>query len=1453
MIAKQAFYIFFLLFLSNSLFAQNNPEKIIVLSDKQEEYIIGKSVCYYEDKTNELTFDDISKPGFQNNFKILNQDKANFGVTKSTFWVKFNVKRTECDIKNWQLEIDYPLLDFLNIYSLDKNTGKWQENKFGDKIPFHQREFLHRNFIFPLNLQNTASHTFFIKVKTKGSVQIPLTIRSARNLFSSNLKRELFIGIFIGLMLVIALYNLFIYFSLKDINYLYYFLAVISTTLLQTSLLGVHFQYILGNLVWLASKTIPFSTSLTIIFVNLFAINFLKIKKHSRILYRICVFFFFYGLICIPFSFFIDYNLMMKVLPSGAILAAINIFISGVYIWYKGNKSARFFTIAWFAYLIGTILLVFRNYGFVPNNFIFANSMLIGSALETVLISLALVDKFSLIKSEKEQAQARLIKSQHDNNIELKLVAKKQKNDIEIQRNLAVEKSNLLQKYDQLIKTIINSTPDLIFYKDLNSNYLGCNKAFADYLGIKQDEIIGKTEYDYYSKQEAEIFINTDKIILENKQSTYNEKWVTHADGHKICLDTIKSPFLNEEGKVIGFVGFSRDITSLMEVQKALEESEKNLINIIDNIPDAVFIHDLKGNFIEINKTGIQRYGYSRKEFLQQHVSNISVPENFKNWDNDIENLKKHGKIFFETEQVTKSGKRIPTGIQAALIQYKNQQAILAVARNITNRKNVEQELIRSEEKYRTIYENMTDIYSRTDKNQKLIFANPSFLKLFGYDNLESVIGKSILEFYYNPDDRKKLIKELEKNGQVNNYPLKLKHKDGTAIYVETNSKTILDKQGNLDGVVGVFRDVTERRMAEKVLKESEKKLSTILNSIQTGIIIIDAEQHTITDLNLVATEAFGLEKNNIIGNICHNYICPAEKGYCPISDLGQEVNNSEQVLLTKSGEKIPILKTVTPIMLNEKKYFLESFVDISKQKMAEKELKKAKETAETSNRLKSEFLANISHEIRTPMNAIIGFSEILKNDLAQFPKYKTFIDGIINGGNSLMSLINDILDLSKIEAGYLEIQKETVNLHTLVKDIEQIFSVKAKKKNILFSVEIDKNIPDLLTLDQTRVRQILLNLVGNAMKFTEKGSISINVKTPGILKILDTSKLELIFEIKDTGIGISKNQQEFIFHPFRQQDGQSTRKYKGTGLGLAITKRLVEMMDGTISIESNTNKGSVFKVHFKNVEIPDLKEKKEFSNTEKLNIENIQLKDAEILLVEDNEPNRYIIKRYLRKLNVKIYEAENGQEAIDFLKTKQPDLILMDIHMPVMDGYDTTKLIKKNNQLKSIPVIAITAYAMKEHIEKYNHIFDEYIKKPIDKTELVNTLVKYLPYTEILQKDTETKETTNKSKPEKNKYIKEFNEYVKENESLPENLKETITNELLPIYKEISEILDIEDIKLFASKIIETGKDFNIKVLMKYGIELHKFISFYQFSEIEKLVSLFPELANIIVDSSEK
>jgi signal transduction histidine kinase/DNA-binding response OmpR family regulator len=382
-----------------------------------------------------------------------------------------------------------------------------------------------------------------------------------------------------------------------------------------------------------------------------------------------------------------------------------------------------------------------------------------------------------------------------------------------------------------------------------------------------------------------------------------------------------------------------------------------------------------------------------------------------------------------------------------------------------------------------------------------------------------------------------------------------------------------------------------------------------------------------------------------------------------------------------------------------------------------EKELVEAKLQAERSSHEKTAFLANMSHEIRTPMNAILGFSELLQSDL-QDPKHRKYLQSIRSSAASLLQLINDILDMSKIEAGVMELRPEPTDTRELCDFIRTLFSEPAIKKGIRLECHIAQDVPRALLIDRVRLRQILVNLVGNAIKFTDRGSVDVRVS---FQKESDSSRVMLSIDVVDTGVGIPRDRLDVIFQPFVQAGAHREKEIQGTGLGLSIVKRLAEMMGGTVTVTSTPDTGSVFSLRFPDVLISArLPASAKISADREMDFN--QFQPATILVVDDNEANRQYIAGIFEGNHHRLIFCSTGEEAVIKAREIVPDIVLLDVRMPGMDGRQVLAEIRKNHGMEMVPAIAVTAST------QHDDFFSGYIRKPFSRRELFEELAEFLP-----------------------------------------------------------------------------------------------------------------------------
>jgi len=494
----------------------------------------------------------------------------------------------------------------------------------------------------------------------------------------------------------------------------------------------------------------------------------------------------------------------------------------------------------------------------------------------------------------------------------------------------------------------------------------------------------------------------------------------------------------------------------------------------------------------------------------------------------------------------------------------------------------------------------------------------------------------------------------------------------------------------------------------------------------------------------------------------------------------------------------------------------------------AERALLEAKDAADSANRAKSEFLANMSHEIRTPLNAVIGFSELLTTQVKD-PKQQSYLAAIQTGGRSLLTLINDILDLSKIEAGRLDIQPETVNLRLLMEEVRQIFTLKANDKKLELLVEADASLPTALLLDEARLRQVLLNLVGNAVKFTDRGHVAITARASASQETPDA--MDVLLTVSDTGIGIPAEQCETIFEAFRQQDGQSTRKYGGTGLGLTITRRLIELMRGKITVRSTIGEGSAFDITLPRVPVAANQNAAALLQTTE-SAQNIAFAGGTVLVADDVPFNRSLLREWLSQAGVSFIEAEDGEQALQLAETERPDVMLLDIRLPKIDGYEALRRLKSRPATAAIPVIALTASATTEEADKIAAAgFEGYLTKPLDIQMLFRIFARYLPVLEQSQSAIAPQEET-----------PAFDYLPKQHEQLPE-LLHVLRDELEPVWNTLHGAMDMDEIEAFAERLQVVGITYQSAGIQRYAGQLRAYAEQFDILHLETALRAYADI----------
>ncbi len=893
-----------------------------------------------------------------------------------------------------------------------------------------------------------------------------------------------------------------------------------------------------------------------------------------------------------------------------------------------------------------------------------------------------------------------------------------------------------------------------------------------------------------------------------------------------------KNIFILISSKLVGSVlsGMVVDISEKKRAEKNLQKALDNLTLASTSAKIALWNWDMINNELEWSELIDEMLGYQKNEFPRtiEAWEQAIHPDDYKKVMQLLaDHLEK--KIPYETEyRVFKKDGSVVWwhDVGTALFDSEGKSISMSGAcTDITSRKNIEADLNKSELLLTTTLDTMLEGCQIIGKDWRYIYINSAAEKQNRRSSKE-LIGNVYMEMWPGIEETFvfKIIKQSMDERSFQHLENEFTFPDGSKGWFELSIQPIPE------GIFILSHDITQRKLSEAAVVESEQRYRKLVETSRDAIFI--NQDNKIIYINSAGLQLFAAENgSDVLGRSPFDFFHPDYHEL--IKERIKKVKEGftapyvEEKIINLKGEVIDVEVVGIPFKLNDKDAVQIVLHDITELLEREKELQKAKEDAENANRAKSTFLANISHEIRTPMNSIIGFSDMLYSSLKD-EKNKKRVEAIRTSGKSLLSLINDILDLSKIEAEKLKLEPEPLNIIKLAEEVEIMFARKISEKHLDFMIETESDIPRLLLLDGLRLRQILFNLIGNAVKFTDVGHVILIIDK----KEKDENSIDLFIIVEDTGIGVPKEEQEFIFEAFAQQKDQSTKKYGGTGLGLAISKRLVEMMGGTITFESEVGKGSKFKIFIPSVKV--IEGEKSSDAVVEFDPSATLFSEGKILLVDDNKNNRSLIVDLLENSSLNIFEAVNGKEAVEIAFKELPDVILMDLRMPVMDGIEATRILRGDERTKHIPVICISASSKIILKDKdMNELFDEFLLKPVVLPNLVEVLKKYLKF-----KSGERAEA---------RHEKEVTFELSDSELsvLPEVVK-ILNEDFLARYESVSKSILVDEIEAFGNDLAMLGDKYSLRMLSDYGkkIELHASLF-----EIDKLT---PELNKFKVILSE-
>ena len=717
--------------------------------------------------------------------------------------------------------------------------------------------------------------------------------------------------------------------------------------------------------------------------------------------------------------------------------------------------------------------------------------------------------------------------------------------------------------------------------------------------------------------------------------------------------------------------------------------------------PQPAWVYDSDTlRFLEVNEAAVRSYGWSREEFLGMTLRDIRPPIEQARLDVLLAATAGRDQVATESLHRNKAGQLRRVEISSYPLEFDGHPARMVLVHDVTDRDAAQDALVRSEQKYRSVIEQLQDVFFRTDEQGLWSFLNPAWITLTGHP-VEESIGTHFLS-YVHPSDRSTLLDAFRPlaEGRLQHSVVEVRYfrREGGYRWVEASTRALHDELGRFSGTTGTLRDVTERRAADEERQRLATNIRQLLDASGEGVYGLDA-RGVVTFVNRRGSEMLGYEPEELIGRVMHevtHYSRRDGTAYpvteCPVfraASQGVPCQVDDEVMWRKDGIPLEVEYSASPVRdQGQVSGAVVNFRDITARKRAELELIVARDAAEAANRAKSDFLARMSHELRTPLNSIIGFANVLlKNKSGAFGESDiSYLTRIATNGRHLLGLINDILDLSKIEAGHMTLEMTEVSLDALVCQTVEEMEGQTRDRAVSLRAELPAHVLPFET-DVARMKQVLINLIGNALKFTDNGEVVVRLE-------VDDRGRPIRLEVRDTGIGIPPDRLDAIFNVFEQAESMITRRFGGTGLGLAISRSLCDLMGYRLEVASVEGEGTTMLIRLG-------------SGVSRSRMRTPSALPAEIrgpgaapvlatprivLVVDDDVDARVLLGDLLDEVGCQAVSAATGVEGLRLARELRPAIIFLDLLLPKISGYDVLRILKSDAVLHSTPVVIVSA-----------------------------------------------------------------------------------------------------------------------------------------------------------------
>ncbi|MEG4960016.1 MULTISPECIES: PAS domain S-box protein [unclassified Microcoleus] len=892
---------------------------------------------------------------------------------------------------------------------------------------------------------------------------------------------------------------------------------------------------------------------------------------------------------------------------------------------------------------------------------------------------------------------------------------------------------DVLKQSEERFRSLMEASAQIIWNTNAEGELVSEQLAWTAFTGQTFDNYKGWGWLDTFHSDDRAHVASVWSAALANRSLYQVEFRMRRYDGEYRYMSCRAVPILNADGSIREWVGANTDITDRKQAEEALREQQaalrdRNVLlsSILESTPDIIVVKDREGRYVALNSfvANLFFYGKPIEEIVGKDDSELmppaaAVPIMAK----DREIMKAGTTETYEEEISNGEGSNYFLTTKAAWRDGQgNILGIIAIARNINDRRQAEAELRDRNALLNSILESTPDIIVVKDRQGRYVALN-SYVANFLGKPIEEIIGKDDLELM-SPDSAREIMakdRHIMAAGITESYEEDISSHDESPTTFLTTKAPWRDANGNILGIIATTRDITDRKQAEDAIKQSEERYRSLILATSQIVWTGDSEGRC-PDMPTLRAYT-GQTVAEVVGFGWLDAIHPDDRERTAqvwmeavqtksLYDIEYRIRAADGNYRYFQGRGVPILNEDGSI-----REWIGTCTDIHDRKQAEFLMAKAKEAAEAASRAKSEFLANMSHELRTPLNGIMGYAQILQRSKVLKEEERSRIDVIYQCGSHLLTLINDILDLSKIEAQKVELMPTDFHFPAFLQGVAEMCRIRAELKGIHFHFPSSPELPIGIRADEKRLRQVLINLLSNAIKFTDEGSVTF------IVSFATEEKIR--FEIRDTGTGIAQDQLQAIFQPF-EQVGDRRRQTEGTGLGLAISKRIVELMGSTIQVQSEMNVGSIFWFDV------NLSQADEWVKTSQIDhrgqIVGIKYRKPKIVVIDDKWANRSVISNLLSPIGFEVSEANDGQEGWEKILEVQPDLIVTDLLMPELDGFELIKRVRESENFKDIIIIVSSASVFE--IDQYRSLEaggNTFIPKPVQATELLQKLQQYL------------------------------------------------------------------------------------------------------------------------------